>query len=566
MRFGDAPFVRSQRILYNQFQARLDALRVYTTPPCPAWPGVKENALNGDSDKKRRIGVIDLGSNTGRLIVMEAIPGYAYRLADEIRELVRLREGMTKKGLSSAAVERAMFTLRLFKRFCDATHVDTILPTTTSAVREAANGPEFVRRVEQETGLRLEILSGEREAYYAMVGTLNEMPMDDGYVIDIGGGSCQICKVRERDLAEAGSLPLGALALTERFVEHDPITDAEYEAVRREIEQQLDLLGWLGPADGALAGVGGTIRNLAKIEAKRQNYPLNTLHGFRLSRESVEESIEQFRELPQEEREEIAGLNEDRADIILPGAMALAAIMDRLEKDCLTISVNGIREGLFLEMFWQHLPTPIIPSVRHFSVLNMARIYQYDKRHATHVRFLAGRLFEQLAPLHDYGVREREILEAAALLHDLGTLINYDDHHKHSLDMIINRGLPGYTPRETALIALMARYHRKGSPDIDDFETILNEDDEKVLIRLAAILRLAEYLERGRNGAVEDVSATWNDNLLRLALIADIYPAVELWEAERHAVPLVEEAFGRRVRIDSIAAPHDKLDHPAIPT
>jgi exopolyphosphatase/guanosine-5'-triphosphate,3'-diphosphate pyrophosphatase len=502
----------------------------------------------------QRIAIIDLGSNTARLVVMSATLGYAYRLEDEIREVVRLRQGMTEQGLSEEAMARALFTLRLFKRFCD-NRVDTILPTATSAVREGANGALFVEQVRREIGLSLRVLDGEREAYYGTLGALNEIPLVQGFVVDIGGGSAQVSEVRQRRFYRGQALTLGALALTERFVHSDPIKKGDFEALQAEIEGQLGAISWLKKQSGPLVGLGGTIRNLAKMEMARQNYPLNTLHGFMLSRASVEESTKLLRELPLAERQNIPGLNSDRADIILPGAMVVLAMMSHLKSDELTISTNGLREGLFFEQFWQHLSYPVVTDVRRFSILNMARTYQYQKNHANHVRYLAGRLFEQLAPLHNYSAAERELLDAAALLHDLGTIISYNDHHKHSETLIINSGLPGFSPRETALIALLARYHRKGTPDTTAYKFLLNDDDNVLLIRLAAILRLAEFLERGRNATVDDIAVTWDDNNLHLTLLADEYPAVELWQTERNAVSLVEAAFKRCVRFDSTAAP-----------
>lgn len=503
----------------------------------------------------RRIAIIDLGSNTARVIVMKTVPGYTYRLEDEIREVVRLRQGMTERGLSEETMIRAIFTLRLFKRFCESLEVDTILPTATSAVREGANGPLFVERVRREVGLSLQVLDGEQEAYYGTIGILNEAPLREGIVLDIGGGSAQISEVRHRRFYRGQSVTLGALALTEQFIENDPPTEAECEAIQAEIEQQLDKIAWLKSKRGPLVGLGGTIRNMAKIEAARQNYPLNTLHGFSLGRASIEESIAQFRELPLDRRRKISGLKSDRADIILPGAMVLLTVMKRLGVEQLTISQNGLREGLFFEQFWQHLSYPVIADTRCFSPLNMARNYQYQKHHAAHVRYLTRRLFEQLAPLHGYGLPERALLDAAAVLHDLGTIISYDSHHKHSQTLIINSGLPGYTPRETALIALLARYHRSGTPDVSDYKLLMQPGDEELLTRLAAILRLAEFLERGRNATIDDVVVAWDDDALHFTVIADEYPAVELWQTEWNAVPLVEEAFGRQVRFDSTAAP-----------
>lgn len=510
-------------------------------------------------DKAQRIAIIDLGSNTARLIVMGAIPGYAYRLEDEIREVVRLRQGMTDNGLSEASMARALSTLRLFKRFCDSSRVDLIISTATSAVREAQNGPQFVEQVERDLGLTLQILDGEREAYYATLGVLNELPLINGYMIDIGGGSAQVAQFKQRRFHRAGSFLLGSLALTERFITTDPITPETITALTTEIQQQLDTVAWLTKRqtkmERVLVGLGGTIRNLAKMAAARQSYPLNTLHSFILSKEALQENIHLLQTLPLAERQQIPGLNSDRADIILPGALVLQAVMTRLKVEAVVVSMNGLREGLFFEHFWQHLGHPVVANVRRFNVLNMARVYRYQKSHASHVRYLADRLFEQLAPLHELGRWEKELLDAAAILHDLGTIISYYDHHIHSQTLIINSGLPGFTPRETAIIALLTRYHRKGRPSVAGYESLLEAGDEARVLQLAAILRLAEFLERGRNANVDDVTAIWDDKTLRLTLIADEYPAVELWEAERNAAALMATAFQRKVLLESTAAP-----------
>ncbi|MFN8465583.1 MAG: Ppx/GppA phosphatase family protein [Caldilineaceae bacterium] len=509
---------------------------------------------------EQHVAIIDLGSNTARVVVISATPGYSYRLEDEIREVVRLRQGMTDEGLAEDAVRRGFATLRLFKRFCDGVGANPIIATATSAVRDASNGAQFVERVQSELGLELRVLDGEREAYYGTIGALNDVALSDGAVVDIGGGSAQISLVRGRRYVRGQSAPIGALALTDRLVKHDPVSEAEFKAVRSEIERQLDKFEWLDSVRGQLVGLGGTIRTLARIEAERQEYPLSTLHGFQLTQVSVEESIGQFRTLPLNKRLKVPGLRSDRADIILAGALVIQAIMARLKQDRLTVAVNGLREGLFYEYFWGHLVDPVISDIRSFGVLNLARTYHYQKTHANHVRFLAGRMFDQLTPLHGYGAPERELLAAAALLHDLGTVIGYDAHDVHSQTLIANAGLPGFSPREIALIALLARYHRKGMPSTSAYTTVLREGDDLLLMRLAAILRLAEYLERGRTSAVDDVAISLFEEadgrkVLRLTLMADVYPAVEIWQTQRNAVDLMERAYERAVVIDSTAAP-----------
>lgn len=504
----------------------------------------------------RRIAVIDLGSNTARVVVITCQPGYCYRIEDEIREVVRLREGMTKRGLHDEAVTRGLSTLRLFIRFCQSLKVDEIIATATSAVREAANGPEFVARVEQEIGLSLRVLDGETEAHYGVIGTLNEVALQDCFVLDIGGGSAQVSEVRGRRFHRGQAFTLGALALAELYITSDPIEKDEFRAIEKEIERQLDGVKWVKASKGwPLVGLGGTIRNLARIETARTAYPFGHLHGFSLSRDSLDEIIGLLRRLPLKERRDLPGLQADRADIILPGALVARAVMHRLGVDDLIVSHNGLREGLFLEQFWSHLPYPVIPDVRRFSALNLARLYNYQKDHAGHVRRLAGRVFEQLSPLHGYDQAERELLDAAALLHDLGTLIDYEDHHKHSEWLVANRGLPGYTPREQAIIALLVRYHRRGKPRLEPYDSLLGKGDEERVIRLSAILRLAEYLERGRTAAIDDVTARWDDGALHLTLLADEYPHVELWQTQDKAVPLMETAFGRRVELHAQTGP-----------
>lgn len=507
------------------------------------------------------VAVIDLGSNTCRLVVFSAAPGYAFRLEDQIREVVRLRQGLTKNGLAPSAVERALFTLRLFKRFCDSYPVVQILAAGTSAVRDAADGEAFVRRVRREVGLDVRILSGEEEAYYGALGALNEAPVQEGVVLDIGGGSAQLSQIQRRRFVRGLALGLGALQLTERFVRSDPPSAEDLAAVQAEIDAQLDGVGWLtAVGDGCLVGVGGTIRNLARIEMARLKSPLSTLHGAVLSLDGLQETIDRLRALPLGKRERLLGLNSDRADIILAGALVVRTVMQRLGVVAMRVSEGGLREGLFYEQFWGHLPSPIIPDVRRFGVLNLARNYRYHKRHANHVRFLALRLFAQLQGLHGRGTAEQELLDAAALLHDLGTVIGYEGHHRHSQTLIEYNGLPGFTSREISLIALLTRYHRKGVPSVNGYDVFLgSEDDRRLLLQLSAILRMAEFLERGRNSAVDDLLASWTDQELTLTVVADEYPAVELWEAQRQALPLFELAFGRTVQLHSLATPHDWL-------
>lgn len=494
--------------------------------------------------------IIDLGSNSARVVIFSCQRADSYHLVDEIREIVRLREGMTETGLSEAAMTRGLFTLQLFKRFCDSMNVDSIIATATSAVREAANGKAFVQRVRNEIGLSLRILDGAEEAFYGVLGALNAVAIHDGVVVDIGGGSAQVSQIRNRRFVQGQALTLGALALTERFVRNDPIKKSEIKNIRAEINRQLDGVDWLHEFHGPLVGLGGTIRTLAKIEAARLNFPLQSINGFMLSRRSLDEIVRLLSEASLSQRKQIHGLVRDRADIILPGALVIQSLVEKLGVDELSISESGLREGLFFERFWSDLSFPTTPNLREFSVLNMARFYGYQEAHAAHIRHLACGLFDQLAPLHGYGEWERELLQAAALLHDIGMVIKYNDHHKYSQTLIAANALPGYSSREIALIALLARYHRKGTPSSAEYSSLMEDGDEERLVCLASLLRLAEYLERSRAGIVRDVRTRWDNKRLWLTLVSEATPVVELWDAQRNAADLMELAFGRVVTIN----------------
>lgn len=237
-----------------------------------------------DTNQTRRIAVIDLGSNTTRLIIMETRLGFSYRLVDEVREMTRLRQGLTSQGLSKKVIARGLSTLRLYIDFCKQTKVDQVLATATSAVRDAANGPAFLKKIKKELGLSIQLLDSDKEAYYDTLGALNEVELQQGVVLDIGGGSIQLSQVKNRSFTKGASLPLGALALTDLFITSDPLSSKDFEKINQEITRQLDTINWLSEKKGEpLVGLGGTIRNLALIEATRQKYPFTRSMDLSLS-------------------------------------------------------------------------------------------------------------------------------------------------------------------------------------------------------------------------------------------------------------------------------------------
>jgi exopolyphosphatase/guanosine-5'-triphosphate,3'-diphosphate pyrophosphatase len=501
---------------------------------------------------KQRIGIIDLGSNSARLMVAHYAPGEAFRITDEISRRVRLSEGMADGGgrLQAPAIARALETIQMFRDFCAVNGIKHVLPVATAAVRDAANQREFLLNVEAKTGLKFRVLTGEEEAYFGTLGAINSVGLGEGLVLDVGGGSAEVSEVRRGRFKRGLTVPLGAVRLTEIYLNNDPVKSSEVNKLDDHLSTTFKLVEWMKLKNGdQFVGLGGTVRALAKIDQEEREYPLGLLNGYELELSRLDKLIDRLRGMSAKERgQKIPGLRADRADIILAGAMVAAAALRRAGADRMVVCSHGLREGLFFQSFLKPADPPVVKNLREFSVMNLARLYGYEEKHVGHVAKLSSSLFDQLSRQHQFGALEREYLWAASQLHDIGTVVDYYDHHRHSAYIILNAGLPGYTHRETVIIALLTLYHRRGKVSLGSYEDILSDDDRKRVRRLASLLRLAEYLDRSRTQAVNEVKLRVRGKRVRLQAQtrSSTEGRVEVWEAG-HNAELFEEAFGLRL-------------------
>jgi exopolyphosphatase/guanosine-5'-triphosphate,3'-diphosphate pyrophosphatase len=496
----------------------------------------------------QRIGIVDLGSGTSRLVVYLFEPGKHFRLIDEIREPVRLGEGLAGNNrLTERGMERALSALRLYADFAEATELEEMRIVATSAARDAENGPEFLRRV-RELGLNIRILSGEDEARYGVMAVANSFALEEAWVMDLGGGSAQFSRMKKRCYNFGQAYPLGAVRLTEMFLRSDPPRKGEVEDLERFVRIEMrEVLELVRDEPLPLVAMGGTVRNLAKMVQKQRGYPLDMVHGYWLERDALEELLERLLKMPLSERRELEGLQSDRADIIVAGGLVYRTVLREGGLKGLWVSGQGVREGVFYEEF---LPAPhLLSDVRGFSVRNLFARYPQDFGHTARVRHLCRQLFRALERLHGYGPREERLLDEAALLHDIGMSVAYYDHHKHGEYLIMGAAIPGMTHREQALLGLLVRYHRKGEPRVGSYKSLLEDGDARRLLRLAAILRLAEHLERSRAGRVGGLEVGLEDHQVRLGLQAEEEPWVEIAEASKQA-KLFKQAFGRELVVE----------------
>lgn len=500
----------------------------------------------------QRIAIVDLGSNTTRLVVYEYEPGHRFHLVEEVREVVRLREGMGNgMALRAAAIERAQQAMRMFASFCRSQGIDEVIMTATSAVRDARNGDSFLARVRAETGWAPRLLSGEEEGYYGALGALNGTGLRDGFVVDLGGGSAQIVAVNDGLPGRAASLPLGALRLSDLFLGYDRAKPAAVDRLNAFLAEQLAPLDWFrAQPGGRLVALGGTVRNLARVAQAANGFPLDMVNGYELAADTVRDMAGRFWRMSQKERLRIPGLDSDRADIIQSGALAYAALLEHSGFERIIISQQGLREGIFYQRFLAGQPQPVFADLHEFSPLNLARNFDCDGVHSRHVTALSLQLFDQLQPAHGLDASYRQLLWAAGMLHDIGIRVDFYYHHQHSAYIIRSSGLPGYAPRELAMVALLAQYHRRGNPKAGDLGALFGDEDHRALPILAGMLRLSEFLERGRSQVVRAVRCHLDlpNGWLQIEALEAGDARIELWDASRN-LDVLQRALNLHVEL-----------------
>jgi exopolyphosphatase/guanosine-5'-triphosphate,3'-diphosphate pyrophosphatase len=521
-----------------------------------SWRTTRAAARGGEAG--RTVAVIDLGSNSWRLVVYTFVAGRWWMRTDELHETVRISAGLDATGrLSEPAIARGLETLSVFSRFCAASGLGAgdVHAVATSAIREAANRDEFLARAAAVTDrFAIEVITAREEARLGYVAAVNTTTLDDGAVLEIGGGSLQLIEVAGRRARDLRSFELGAVLLSEHFLPGEgPATKSQLRALRKHVRGAVADLDWLSTGGRRAVGVGGAVRNLAAAAQRAAGQPDIGVQGYLITRETLRELVNHLAALPVAERRAVSGVKPDRGDIILAAAATIEAVLEASELPGLEATEAGLREGVFIDReLLAGSDPPLFDDVRAAAVRNLAVQYESDMTHTAHVAVLSLQMFDSLVALGTFtpAEGERELLWAAAMLHDVGMTISYDDHHKHSRYLIVSAELPGFDPRERALIAQITRYHRKGAPKLGEFAPLAAPGDQELLERCAAVVRLAEHLERGRDQAVHQVRVSRDpvDGALRLEAIGDL--TLPRWSIERYGDnELFERVFGHALAL-----------------
>jgi exopolyphosphatase/guanosine-5'-triphosphate,3'-diphosphate pyrophosphatase len=510
-----------------------------------------------------RLAAIDIGTNSVHMIVVRVRPDFSFEIIDREKEMVRLGAGgLDGRRLTGEATNAALQALSKFERLAKSHGVDKILAAATSATREAENGGEFLQQIERTTGIRPRIITGTEEARLIHRAAVYGVDTPDrAVVIDIGGGSVELTLGTPDQVKLARSFKLGVIRLTERFVKSDPLSGRDERRMVRHIGEQVDRYVSQITRAGfdRVIGTSGTILSIGTVATALERGAIpSEIRNLRVPAKSIRKLRKALNGMDLSARLRLPGLDPRRADLTPAGVVLVDTLLQKLDADEITLCDLALREGLVLDYVGRHR-TDIArvdryPDVRTRSVIELAERSNWEAEHSKRVARLALSLFDQTRPVHGLGSRERAWLEYGSWLHDVGMHISYERHHRHSYYIIRNGDLRGFEPDEINVIALVARYHRRAAPSRrHEGYGDLPRNLRNVVKVLSAFLRVAEALDRSRNGAIGGVDVHIDGRDVEIVASATGDCELELWAANRQLFVL-GEALNSKVTLTTKAA------------
>lgn len=513
-----------------------------------------------------RVAIIDIGSNSIKIRIYEIISSSSHKVLYEDRDMIRLgKDVFQTQHLPIPSFEKAAETLNSFQKIVQKFDTNDVVVKATSAVREAKNVDLFLKYIKNNTGLSIDVLSGQDEAQYVYLAALSSIEFLNRTIllVDIGGGSTEVCVATEKELLISESLPIGTVRLMQTFFpEHDSnqnYTEEKLRIMEVYVQKQVNALRKkitkLNPE--FILAFGGTPNNLGEV-AQKNSIGLEKDGCLGFSYDRCIDLYTSFAQSSPQKISRIRGIEPKRSDIMLGGTLIIKSIAEMAgHLDTLT-SPKGLREGIMMEYISSRI-NPNIYQQRQAdfqmkSVRMLAEKFNVSASHAQQVEKIAAELFHQLQPLHQLNKSSLNLARAAAYLHDIGMVINYKDHHKHSYYIITQSTLSGFTQEEKETIGLISRYHRKSNPknSHSNFRG-LNETRKKEVIHLAAILRLADALDQSYKSLVKSLDCDIRDMEIEIKLHtgknSDL--TLEKWGIERKK-EFAEKLWNRKIIINQV--------------
>ncbi len=460
-----------------------------------------------------KIGIIDLGSNTARLVIVKLLGEGHFMVIDQIKERVRLGKDMERDGfLKSTQINDTIKTIKMFRRLCDSYGIDTsnIIAVGTAAVRRAKNQKSFLEEVLTTCGIRIRVLSDEEEATLVYRGVINTTDLPRGLIFEIGGGSMKIIHYNRRSLLNYAVLPFGAITLTEKFSTEGATFEEITQKIEKFITEELKKIEWLKdlPEDTQVIGVGGSMRSLCKISHMLYKSSVDTIHNSFISKEQFDVIYQKLRTLDPSKKKRIKGVPSSRADILPSAQAAVNSLLKFLNADGFTVSACGLREGIMFNYALPATQEKPISDVLGYSLKTIVKYYNCNEKHCEHVVNLSVQLFKQLRVLHKFPRQYVKILRVASYLLDTGSKIKYYDYQKHSAYVILNSNIYGISHRDVVLASFVTAVYKNDEINMSEimkYKDILGEGDIEIIRKLGIILRIAESLDRSGAGVVKEI-------------------------------------------------------------
>lgn len=460
---------------------------------------------------EKKIGIIDLGSNSIRLVIFKIEQNGRYKELYNLKVIARLANHIEANGnITSEGIQIVIDALKRFEPIVKHHHVSDVKGIATAAIRSAQNKEIILEQIKQETRFDFRVLSGQEEAYYGYLAVVNSTNVTEGITIDIGGGSTEVTYIKDRELIYSHSFPFGALTLKKQFIAGNEPSEAELERLSTFLHDQFSTLRWVKNKKVPVIGIGGSARNLTRLHQSKTNYPLFGLHQYYINPIDIKKINQRLMATPLTERQKLEGLSKDRADIIIPAIEAIYALVDVVNATTFMMSNKGLREGIFFEEILKQLQLKFFPSVANETLFQLSKDYEIDTKHTSHLLHLARVFIKEceVKKVQVFTEEEKEILFKSTKLVQFGEYIDKASSSQHTFYLLTNRSLDGFDHLLRLKIACVASFKSKASliNYLSPYKSLLTEKEVENLELLGSMLKFLNALNHTKRGVVSTIT------------------------------------------------------------
>ncbi|MDU7948504.1 MAG: Ppx/GppA phosphatase family protein [Clostridium sp.] len=500
-----------------------------------------------------RVGIIDIGPSSLRLMLTEVNEHGYFKIIDELKTSIRLcHDLVTDYGICNENSKTILSTLRAYKSLCTVSGANKIFAVATESLREAKNKDILLPLIKKELDIDIRVLSCDEEIYYNFLGIKRSIYIGNSLMIEVAGTDTHLAWVQGDKILKSITLPIGSVNLTYKFNLRDRILPQDLTDTFEFITSKLNDIDWLMETKfDSIIGIASTVRNLGKIDRVRKRYPFDIPHNYELSDIDVQEIFNLLKCKDYKQRQKLDGMEPELADIIVGGTAIFKRVVNMVQCNKIIISGRGLREGLMYEYLDNKYSIP--EDILNYSINEILETLNCDKNHALNVFKIAYNLFNSLKPLHHLGDEYLNIIKTSSMLHDCGISINYYGHHKHSFYIILNSYINGLTHKELLMSAAIAASHRFNSyqTPLSPFSSVISQLDLRSVKLIGVLIKIAEGLDRSLVGAVKKLQVSFDSHTVTIKVSSDIDVDFEIRQALR-ASEKFREIYGKELIIEAI--------------